>query len=132
MQTDPINNNKVMETLFFTLISAVLAVVIGESLRDINYRKQQRDDLFRRIIHYSYQLTSQYSGDRKEIIGSLNEIKFWYFDDKEIKDLTFKIIDLMKEGENTDNLLISLIEKVSTKEDRPLSKEEIDKVFTTK
>ena len=112
------------------LLSPVIAVLIGEWLRNRNYNKEKREDLIRRILKYGYQLSSAYTKGREEMLGALNEIKYWYFKYPDIKDLTFNVMNKMGEGETVQEDFISLIQKIAKKENHDLSREDIEKVFS--
>jgi len=121
-----------MKLLFIPVISATVAVIVGEYLRNRNYKKQQKDDLLRRIIHYGYQLSPTYSGNKNDILGALNEIKFWYFDNDKVKNLTLGTIDTMSNGKDAQNILLELLQKIAEEEGKYLSKQDIEKLFSTK
>tara|TARA_B100000745_G_scaffold152605_1_gene99863 strand:+ start:2163 stop:2495 length:333 start_codon:yes stop_codon:yes gene_type:complete len=110
-----------------------VAVVVGEWLRNRNYKRQQKDRLLRDLIHYGYQLSSNNLGTSKNILGSLNEIKYWYHDDQEIKGKTLRAMDLMQVGgTNGKDALVELLLAISNKEGLELSKEEIVRVFASR
>lgn len=116
--------------LLAILLAPAVAVVIGEWLRNRNYKNQQKDDLLRRLVHYGYQLSPTYSGNKNEILGALNEIKYWYYDNYQIKALTFKTMDTMNKNMNAQDLLIELLQAVSDKGGRSLSRQDIERVFS--
>jgi len=116
-------------TLLAILLSPVIAVAIGEWLRGRNYKKQQRDDLVRRLLSYGYQMTSVAS-NKEDILKALNEIKYWYSRDKAIKKLTFAVMDKMTKGENAQDDFIMIIQNIGRKEGHYLSREDVERVFS--
>ncbi|MFA5870408.1 MAG: DUF6680 family protein [Candidatus Paceibacterota bacterium] len=119
------------EVLFIPIATAVIAVAIGEFLRNRNYKKQQKDDLLRRIIHYRYQLTSDYKENKNEILGALNEIQYWYHNDNEIKKLVSDTLGSIKtRNKNSDELLVNLIFEIANHKKLELSKTDINETFS--
>lgn len=114
------------------VISPIVAIGIGELLRNRNYTKKQRDELVLRIIKYGYQLSPTYHGKKNRIIEAMNEIKYWYYKDKKIKKITFELMNRMSTNQDAQDLFIKLIEMVARKEGRILSRDEIEKVFSTR
>jgi len=115
--------------LFIPVSTAVIAVAIGEFLRNRNYKKQQKDDLLRRLIHYKYQLSPNYKGSKNEIIGALNEIQYWYHNDDEIKNLVSDTRKSMKDRKN-DETLLKLLFKIASRKKLKLSEADISETFS--
>jgi len=112
--------------------SPVIAVAIGEWLRKCNYSKRQRDDLVRRLIGYGYQMSPTYRSEKNEILGALNEIKYWHSSEPSIKKLVFSVMDKMGSGQDAQDAFIGLVQAVAQKEGHCLSRQEIERVFSTK
>lgn len=113
------------------ILSPLIAVMVGEWLRIRTYNKQQRDDLVRRLIRYGYQTSLIPGAQKKDFLEALNEIKYWYSKDAPIKELTFAVMDKMQRGEYVQDSLIKLIQVVAQKEGHSLSREEVERVFTS-
>jgi len=114
------------------ILSPVIAVAVGEWLRKRNYNKQQRDDLTRKLIRYSYQLSSTYHSGKNDILEALNEIKYWYSDDASMKKLIFAVMDKMESGQDAQDSFIELVQTVAQREGHRLSRPEIERVFSTR
>jgi len=115
------------------LLAPVVAVLIGEWLRNRNYKKQQKDGLLKNLIHFGYQLSPTYTGSKNEMLGALNEIKYWYHNDAEIKEKTFELMDLMGKGsESAQDAFVDLLLNISKKEGLNLSREDVERVFSMK
>ncbi len=119
------------ELLIF-ILSPVIAVAVGEWLRKRNYNKQQRDDLVKRLIGYGYQMSSTYHSEKKEILKALNEIKYWHSRDSFIKELIFKTMDEMESGQDAQDTFIKLVQAVAQKEGHCLSRQDVERVFSTR
>lgn len=113
-------------------LSPAIAIVIGEWLRTHNYKKQQRDDLVRRLLSYGYQMSPTYISNKGEILRALNEIKYWYSDDISIKESLFTVWDKMADNQDAQDEFIALIQEVGQKEGHNLSREDVEKVFSTR
>jgi len=114
------------------ILSPVIAVATGEWLRKRNYNKQQRDDLIRRLISYGYQMSPTYHSGKNEILGTLNEIKYWYSYNTQIKKLIFKVMDKMELGQDAQDAFIELIQTIAQREGHCLSRSEIERVFSVR
>ncbi len=121
--------HKALVELMAILVGPVVAVVIGEWLRNRSYTNQQRDDHLRRIIHFGYQL-SPYATTQDDILGALNEAKYWYFDNEKIKTQIFNVFDKMKAKENAQDAVVELLQSIAKETGKPLSREEVEKVFS--
>ncbi len=121
-----------IEELLAIVLSPVIAVVIGEWLRIRNYKKQQRDDLVCRLLSYGYQMSPTYISDKGEILRALNEIKYWYSSDKSIRMQLFEVLNKMTCNQDAQNEFIALIQKIGKKEGHHLSREDVEKVFSTR
>ncbi len=120
------------EELLVIILSPVIAVVVGEWLRNRNYNKQQKDDLVKRLIGYGYQMSSTYRSEKKEILVALNEIKYWYSCNRLIKDLIYVTMDKMVSGQDAQDAFIELVQAVAQKEGHPLTRPDIERVFSTR
>lgn len=116
------------------LVSPIIAVWVGQFLQTKNHYKIQREDLIRRLIGNFYQMSPTYKGEKKEILKVLNEIKYWYSEDPEIKNTLFDVMKTMEEGQinNSQDKFIKLIQKITEKEGKTLTEKEIEKVISTK
>ncbi len=118
-----------IEELLAIILSPVIAVAVGEWLRIRNYKKQQRDDLVRRLLGYGYQMHPNDTSNKGEILKALNEIKYWYSEDMFIKKPLFEVLDKMTHGQDVQNEFIALIQKIGQKEGHRLSRKDIETVF---
>jgi len=130
LQKNTLNFLISIKELLAIVLSPIVAIVIGEWLQTRNYKKQQRDNLLRRLLIYSYQLTPSHTSSREEIIKALNEIKYRYSDNKPIKELLFIVMDIMISGKDAQNKFIALLQKIGREEGYDLSREDVEKVFS--
>lgn len=118
--------------LLVIILSPVIAVVVGEWLRKRNYNKQQRDNLVKKLIGYGYQMSPTYRSEKKEILEALNEIKYWYSCNYLIKELISTVMDKMESKQDAQDIFIKLVQAVAQKEGHPLSRSDIERVFSTR
>ena len=117
-------------TIAATLISPIMALIVSERLREVNYAKRNRDELVQKLIRFSYQLANGKPG--KEIIEALNEIKYVHSNDPSIKEQVFELLSDMSSGKSSHSKLIKLIQHLANKEGHRLTFLEIEKVFIIK
>lgn len=124
------------------VLGPIIAVCISLWLSDRNYKKQQRDDLLKRLLVYQFQLTTV---PNLEIVTALNEIKFRYHKEQHIKDSLGEILKLLnlistvdkqdmqkKYEDEIKQLLLELVYKIAQKEKYKLTYEEIRQHFSPK